>query len=72
MMRIAEAQSLCVHAAADRERAVATGAEIAPFELFANALFDGITGFLSAPASQATVRRLRGVDDAAPQRLRLL
>jgi AcrR family transcriptional regulator len=72
MMRIAEAQSLCVHAAADRERAVATGAEVAPFELFVNALFDGITGFLSAPASQATVRRLRGVDDAAPQRLRLL
>ena len=71
-MRIAEAQSLCVHAAADRERAVATGAEVASFELFVNALFDGITGFLSAPASQATVRRLRGVDDAAPHRLRLL
>ena len=62
-LRITEAQLLCIHAAADRERAVAAGAETVPFELFANSLFDGLAGFLSAPASAATMRRRRD-DDA--------
>ena len=70
--RINEGQALCLHAAADRERAVASGADVVPFELFANSLFDGMAGFLAAPASAATVRRLRGAGDAGPGRLRLL
>lgn len=71
-MRIAEAQTLALHAAADRERAVGSGAEVPPFELFVSALLDGIIGFLDAPASEATVRRLGRVGDVAPNRLRLL
>ena len=61
-MRIVDAQSLCIHAAADRERAVTAGIASTPFELYVNAFLDGITGFLSAPASRATQRRL----DQAP------
>lgn len=71
-MRIADAQRLSLHAAADREHAVAIGAEVPPFELFVSSLLDGITGFLSAPASDATVRQVGGLSDTDPDRLRLL
>ena len=71
-MRIAEAEVLCLHAAADRDRAVSTGAHLPPFELFASSLFDGITGFLSAPPSAATRRWLDRAGDVADRRLRLL
>ena len=57
-MRITEAQSLCIHAAADRERAITTGSASTPFELYVNAFLDGLTGFLTAPPSTATTRRL--------------
>ena len=70
--RINEGQALCVHAAADRDRAVASGAAVVPFELFANSFFDGMAGFLAAPASTATRRRLRDAGDAGAGRLRLL
>src|SRR5439155_21165518 len=53
-MRIDDAQALCLHVAADRERAIASGVTVISFELFADALLDGITGFLAAPASEAT------------------
>jgi AcrR family transcriptional regulator len=71
-LRINEGQALCMHAAADRERAVASDAALVPFELFANALFDGIAGFLAAPAPEATMRRLRDAGDVGAGRLRLL
>ena len=71
-MRIAEAEVLCLHAAADRDRAVATGAHLPPFELFTSSLFDGITGFLAAPASDATLRWLDRAGDVTERRLRLL
>jgi AcrR family transcriptional regulator len=71
-LRINEGQALCMHAAADRERAVASGLGVVPFELFANTLFDGIAGFLAAPASEATMRRLRDAGDIGAGRLRLL
>lgn len=71
-MRIIEAQAMCLHAAADRERAVASGADLVPFELFVSSLLDGITGFLSAPASEATRRLARGRSATRAQRLRLL
>jgi len=56
--RIADAQLLGLHAAADRERAVSSGGANTPFELFVDSLLDGITGFLSAPASAITLGRL--------------
>ena len=71
-MRIVDAQALCLHAAADRERAVASGAELPTFELFASSLLDGITGFLSAPPSPATARQLRNADDLVETGVRLL
>ena len=37
---------------------MARGGDVPPFELFVSSLLDGITGFLSAPASEATLRRL--------------
>ena len=70
--RINEGQALCMHAAADRDRAVASGADVVPFELFANSLFDGMTGYLAAPASSATVRRLPDAGDPGPGRLRVI
>jgi len=71
-MRIAEAEVLCLHAAADRDRAVGTGAHFPPFELFVSSLFDGITGFLAAPASDATRRWLDRAGDVADHRMRLI
>jgi AcrR family transcriptional regulator len=71
-LRITEAQLLCIHAAADRERAVAAGTATASFELFAGSLLDGLAGFLAAPASPATLRRVRDVDVVGASRHRLL
>ena len=71
-LRINEGQVLGLHAAADRERAVASGTATAPFGLFANSLLDGLAGFLAAPASEATRRRLRDAGDTGTERLRLL
>ena len=61
-LRIAEAQALCVHAAADRERTVTASVPSVPFEVFAGSILDGMTGFLAAPASEATLRALGGPD----------
>jgi len=71
-LRITEAHALCIHAAADRERDVGAGLELVAFELFANSLLDGISGFVSAPASDATLRRLGTTDTAGQHDLRLL
>ena len=71
-LRIEEGQLLCLHAAADRERAVVSGADVGPFELFAHSLFDGLAGFLAAPASEATMRRVRDAGDLGAGRLRVL
>jgi AcrR family transcriptional regulator len=71
-MRVAEAELLCLHAAADRERAVASGAKLAAFELFASSLFDGLTAFVAAPASESTQRWLGRAGAVAEQGLRLL
>jgi AcrR family transcriptional regulator len=70
--RINEGQSLCLHAAADRERAVASGAPVIAFEVFASSLFDGMAGFLDAPVSAATLGRLAQDGTAGEFRLRLL
>jgi AcrR family transcriptional regulator len=71
-LRIEQAQALCVHAAADREHTVMSGAPSVPFDLFADSLFDGIAGFLAAPGSDATRRRSVQAVTADPPTLRLL
>ena len=52
--------------------AVVSGADVGPFELFAHSLFDGLAGFLAAPASEATMRRVRDAGDLGAGRLRVL
>ena len=71
-MRIVDAQALCLHAAADRERALAIGSEVPSFQLFVSSLLDGVTGFVAAPPTQATLRHLRHADVLAAPALRLL
>lgn len=71
-LRIAEAQALCIHAAADRERAVTSGPVSVPFGLFAGSILDGIAGFLAAPVSDATRRGLRGTPQLDDRARRLL
>jgi AcrR family transcriptional regulator len=55
-LRIMQAQILCLHVAAERERAVRRGGDLLPFGLFVSAVVDGFTGFMAAPASSETVR----------------
>jgi len=71
-MRIMSAQAHCLHAAAERDRAVANGGIDVPFELFVSALLDGIAGLLSAPPSRATLRHVRHLGDAESAIHRLL
>jgi len=70
--RVVGAQLLCLHAAVDREHAVASGTAIDRFDLFVSALLDGITGFLTAPVSAGTMSRMRGADGPVPPSLQLL
>ena len=71
-LRVAEAQALTLHAAADRERAVTSGLSSEPFEIFAASILDGMAGFLAAPASDLTLRRLRDRGDEERPELHLL
>ena len=71
-LRIAEAQALCVHAAADRERAVTASVPSVSFEVFAGSILDGVTGFLAAPPSDATLRSLGGTRPLDERPVRLL
>ena len=71
-LRITEAQALCVHAAADRERAVTATVASVPFEVFASSILDGMTGFLAAPASASTVRALGGTQPLDERAVRFL
>jgi AcrR family transcriptional regulator len=71
-LRIAEAQALCVHAAADRERAVTASVAPVPFEIFAGSILDGMTGFLAAPVSDATRRWLGDSGPLDDRAVRLL
>ncbi len=60
--RIAQAMALIVHAAADRERARATGQPVVPFAVALGDLVDGIVGFLQAPVSAASLDALERAD----------
>jgi hypothetical protein len=57
-LRIEQAQDLCLHLAAERERAVGRGGRVLPFGLYLSSAVDGITGFLGAPCSEETARLL--------------
>jgi AcrR family transcriptional regulator len=52
--RLALAMALIVHAAADRERAIAQGRVVLPFEVELGNLVDGMAGFLEVPVSVIT------------------
>jgi AcrR family transcriptional regulator len=56
--RTAAVTALCLHTSADRQRALHYGAPLRPYALHVNDLFDGLVGYLSAPASPATLRTL--------------
>ena len=71
-LRISEAQALCLHAAADRERTVTATVASVSFAVFAGSILDGITGFLAAPASDATLRSLHGTRPVDDRAVRLL
>ena len=62
--RIAQALALIVHAAADRERARATGQVLLPFAVALGDLVDGMVGFLQAPVSAASRDALERADAA--------
>jgi AcrR family transcriptional regulator len=59
--RINQASAICLHASADRERARHFGSTTVPFGLHVSELFDGLVGFLLAPASDETLAALAGV-----------
>jgi AcrR family transcriptional regulator len=65
-LRLAQAMSLIVHAAAARERARRRGEALLPFALEVGNLVDASVGFLKAPVSSATRAALAGAE-AAPR-----
>jgi AcrR family transcriptional regulator len=68
--RIKRAMASLVHAAADRERARATGQPMLPFAVALGDLVDGIVGFLEAPASSETLAAIDRADPADLERER--
>jgi AcrR family transcriptional regulator len=63
--RIAAVTAQCLHASADRQRALRFGAPQRTYALHVNDLFDGLVGYLQAPPSTAT---LRALNEARPLR----
>jgi AcrR family transcriptional regulator len=61
--RIGQATLFAIRAAADRERAHAEGLPLLDFAVEATDLVDGVTGFLQAPASEATLSALAARND---------
>jgi AcrR family transcriptional regulator len=59
--RVADAMTICLHTSADRQRSRRNGAPVLPYALHVANLFDGLVGFLLAPASDATARALAAV-----------
>jgi AcrR family transcriptional regulator len=62
--RIAQANALLVHAAADRERARAAGQVLLPFAVALGDLIDGLVGYLEAPVSAASLDALERAESA--------
>jgi len=64
--RVNQGSTMCLHACADRERALRLSAPTLPFALHVSELFDGIIGLLMAPVSEATLRHLPAEASAVP------
>jgi AcrR family transcriptional regulator len=56
-LRIAEAQSVSLHAAVDRDCSVAFGKSVVDFDLFVSAQLDGLVAGLEAPLSRSTLAK---------------
>lgn len=56
--RVVQAMTICTHLASDRQMSRRYGAAAIPYALHVAELFDGIVGFLEAPASRATLEAL--------------
>ena len=65
--RVAAVTAQCLHASADRQRAMRFGSPQRPYALHVNALFDGLVGYLNAAPSPATLRALNGTRRPARQ-----
>jgi AcrR family transcriptional regulator len=63
--RVAAVTAQCLHASADRQRALRFGAPQRSYALHVNDLFDGLVGYLQAAPSTAT---LRALNEARPLR----
>jgi hypothetical protein len=63
--RIGQSQAFVLSAAADRERALADGRAVLPFEIEVSDLVDGLSAFLTAPMSPHMRSALRGVKTSA-------
>ena len=67
-VRIEQAQDLCVHLAAERERAVHRGEALLPFALYVSTAIDAVTGLLTLPASTETTNLLSRYDGLQVER----
>lgn len=70
-VRIEQVQDLCMHLAAERERAVNQGNPIISFALYVSTAVDAVAGLLVAPASAETTKlvdRLEGTPGASVAR----
>jgi AcrR family transcriptional regulator len=65
--RVAAVTAQCLHASADRQRAMRFGSPQRPYALHVNDLFDGLVGYLNAAPSPATLRALDGTRRPARQ-----
>jgi AcrR family transcriptional regulator len=57
-LRVVQAMSICTHVSSDRQMVQRGGAPVFPYALHVAQLFDGLMGFLEAPASAATIEAL--------------
>ncbi|MDA8043948.1 MAG: helix-turn-helix domain containing protein [Actinomycetota bacterium] len=67
-LRLSQALSFIVHAAAARERMRGRGETLLPFALEVGNLVEALEGFLTAPVSSSTRAALQGVRPAKPLR----
>jgi AcrR family transcriptional regulator len=64
--RIHQISAMCVHACADRHRARVFGADVLPYAVHVSALLDGFVAFLTAQASDETLRALGDLEPGRP------
>lgn len=64
--RIHQASAWCVHACADRHRALVSSAPVTPYAVHVSALLDGVVALLEVVPSEETLAALRGSTPARP------